>query len=149
MEVILLKQIRNLGALGDQIKVKAGFARNYLIPYGKAVFANAENKAKFEAHHAELEKTQQDMLEKARSRAEKMESVTIQIVRKVSEEGTLFGSVGTRDVVEAMAQIGFEISKAEIQLPRGPIKEVGDHELLVSLHPEINVKIIVSVIGEN
>ena len=149
MEVILLEQIRNFGALGDQIKVKAGFARNYLIPYGKAVIANAENKAKFEAHHAELEKTQQDMLEKARSRAEKMESVTIQIVRKVSEEGTLFGSVGTRDVVEAMAQIGFEISKAEIQLPRGPIKEVGDHELVVSLHPDINVKIIVSVIGEN
>lgn len=149
MEVILLEQIRNLGALGDQIKVKAGFARNYLIPYGKAVFANAENKAKFEAHHAELEKTQHDMLENARNRAEKMESVTLQIVRKVSEEGTLFGSVGTRDVVEAMAQIGFEISKAEIQLPRGPIKEVGDHELVVSLHPEINVKIIVSVIGEN
>jgi large subunit ribosomal protein L9 len=149
MDIILLEKIRNWGALGDQIKVKAGFARNYLIPYGKAVAANAENKAAFETRRADLEKSQHDALEKARSRAEKMEGVTVQIVRKVSEEGKLFGSVGTRDVVDALAQIGFEVLKSEIQLSRGPIKEVGDHELLVSLHPEINIKIIVSVIGES
>jgi large subunit ribosomal protein L9 len=113
------------------------------------VAANAENKAAFETRRADLEKSQHDALEKARSRAEKMEGVTVQIVRKVSEEGKLFGSVGTRDVVDALAQIGFEVLKSEIQLSRGPIKEVGDHELLVSLHPEINIKIIVSVIGES
>ena len=148
MDVILLEKIRNLGGLGDQIKVRAGFARNYLIPYGKAVVANAENKAKFEARRAELEKAQQDSLEKARSRAEKMGGATVQILRKVSEEGKLFGSVGTRDVVEAMAQIGFDVSKSEVQLPHGPIKEVGDHELSLNLHPEISVKIIASVVGE-
>ena len=148
MEVILLEKIRNLGGLGEQIKVRAGFARNYLIPYGKAVVANAENKAKFEARRAELEKAQHDALDTARSRAEKMAGATVQILRKVSEEGKLFGSVGTRDIVEAMAQIGFEISKAEVQLPHGPIKEVGDHELNLTLHPEINVKIIASVVGE-
>ena len=148
MEVILLDKVRNLGELGDQVKVKAGFARNYLIPYGKAVIANAENKAKFQAQRAELEKTQGEAVEKARTRAEQMNGVTVQIVRKVGEEGKLFGSVSPRDISDAMREAGFELAKSEIHLSQGPLKEIGDHEVAVSLHPEVNIQIIVSVMGE-
>lgn len=148
MEVILLEKVRNLGNLGEQVKVKSGFARNFLIPYGKAVTANEENRAKFEARRAELEKVQTDALGKAQSRAEKMTGYTVQVVRKLSEEGKLFGSVGIRDICEAMAQAGFELAKSEIHLDRGPMKEIGDHEISVLLHPEVNFKLIVSVIGE-
>jgi large subunit ribosomal protein L9 len=148
MEVILLEKVRNLGNLGDQVKVKSGFARNYLIPYGKAVTANEANRAKFEAQRAELEKAQADALGKAQARAEKMTGYTVQIVRKVSEEGKLFGSVGIRDICDAMEQAGFELERSEIHLDRGPLKEIGDHEISVSLHPEVNFKLIVSVIGE-
>ena len=148
MEVILLEKIRNLGALGDQVKVRAGFARNYLIPYGKAVVATADNKAKFEARRAELEKAQADLMGKARARATEMEGATVQIVRKVSEDGTMFGSVGTRDIADAMQQAGFELAKSEIHLSAGPLKTIGDHEVAVSLHPEVNIKIIVSVVAE-
>lgn len=148
MEVILLEKVRNLGNLGEQVKVKSGFARNYLIPYGKAVTANEANRAKFEAQRAELEKAQADALGKAQARAEKMTGYTVQIVRKVSEEGKLFGSVGIRDICDAMKQAGFELERSEIHLDRGPLKEIGDHEISVSLHPEVNFKLIVSVIGE-
>ena len=148
MEVILLEKVRNLGNLGEQVKVKAGFARNYLIPYGKAVTANEANRARFEAQRAELEKTQADALGKAQARAEKMTGFTVQVVRKVSEEGKLFGSVGIRDICDAMQQAGFELARPEIHLDRGPLKEIGDHEISVSLHPEVNFKLIVSVIGE-
>jgi large subunit ribosomal protein L9 len=148
MEVILLEKVRNLGNLGDQVKVKSGFARNYLIPYGKAVTANEANRAKFEAQRAELEKVQADALGKAQARAEKMTGYTVQIVRKVSEEGKLFGSVGIRDICDAMEQAGFELERSEVHLDRGPMKEIGDHEISVSLHPEVNFKLIVSVIGE-
>ena len=148
MEVILLEKVRNLGNLGEQVKVKSGFARNYLIPYGKAVTANEENRAKFETRRAELEKAQTDALGKAQTRAEKMTGYTVQVVRKVSEEGKLFGSVGIRDICDAMQQAGFELARPEIHLDRGPLKEIGDHEISVSLHPEVNFKLIVSVIGE-
>lgn len=148
MEVILLEKVRNLGKLGEQVKVKSGFARNYLIPYGKAVTANEENRAKFEAQRAELEQAQADALGKAQIRAEKMSGFTVQVVRKVSEEGKLFGSVGIRDICDAMEQAGFELARSEIHLDRGPLKEIGDHEVSVSLHPEVNFKLIVSVIGE-
>lgn len=148
MEVILLEKLRNLGNLGEQVKVKSGFARNYLIPYGKAVTANDENRAKFEAQRAELEKAQTDALGKAQARATSLAGVTLQIVRKVSEEGKLFGSVGIRDICEAMQQAGFELTRSEVHLDHGSLKEVGDHEISVSLHPEVNFKIIVSVVGE-
>lgn len=148
MEVILLDKVRNLGGLGDQVKVKAGFARNYLVPYGKAVIANAENKAKFEARRAELEKVQTDILDKARARAKRIDGMTVQIVRKLHEDGKMFGSVGNKDICEAVAAAGFELAKSEIHLSQGPLKEIGDHEIAVSLHPEVNIKIIVSVVGE-
>jgi large subunit ribosomal protein L9 len=148
MEVILLEKVRNLGSLGEQVKVKSGFARNYLIPYGKAVTANDENRAKFEAQRAKLEMAQADVLGKAQARAKNMSGVTLQIVRKVSEEGKLFGSVGNRDICEAMQQAGFEIVKSEVHLDGGPLKDIGDHEVSVLLHPEVSFKIIVSVVGE-
>jgi large subunit ribosomal protein L9 len=148
MEVILLEKVRNLGALGDQVKVKSGFARNFLIPYGKAVLANADNKAKFDARRAELEKVQGAALAAAQARAEKLNGATVQIARKLSEEGKLFGSVGIKDIVEALHAAGFEVAKSELHLSAGPFKDIGDHEVAVSLHPEVNIKIIVSVVGE-
>jgi large subunit ribosomal protein L9 len=149
MEVILLEKIQNVGELGEQVKVRSGFGRNYLIPYGKAVIASTENMAKFEAQRAEFERQQADTLAAAQARADKVQGATIQIVRKLSEEGKLFGSVSTKDIADALKETGFEISKSEIQLPKGPIKETGDHDIPISLHPELKVKIIVSVVGES
>ena len=149
MNVILLEKVRNLGALGDQVKVKAGFARNYLIPYGKAVTATAENRAMFEARRAELERAQNKSLGSARERAQKLNGFTVQIVRKVAEDGTMYGSFSNRDIAEAVVQAGFELERSEVVLSSGPLKTVGDHEIPVNLHPEVSVKIIVSVIGES
>ena len=148
MEIILLEKVSNLGDLGDQVNVKPGYGRNYLIPSGKAVTANAKNKAIFEVRRAELEKAQAATLGVARARGEKMAGATVQITRKVGEEGKLFGSVTTGDIADAMTEAGFALTKAEIHLSQGPIKEIGDHEIGVSLHAEVHIKIIVSVIGE-
>jgi large subunit ribosomal protein L9 len=148
MQVILLEKVRNLGNLGDEVKVRSGYGRNFLIPHGKAVIANARNKAEFEARRAELEKHQADDLSQAQVRAEKMSGATVQIVAKAGEEGKLFGSIGTADIAEAMTQAGFPLERAEIHLPSGPIKQIGDFEVPVSLHAEVNFKIIVSVIAE-
>jgi large subunit ribosomal protein L9 len=149
MEVILLEKIRNLGALGDQVRVKPGFARNFLIPYGKAVVATPENKEKFEARRAELEAAQADALGKAKARGDKMNGFTVQIVRKVAEDGTMYGSVTNRDIAEAVTQAGFELSRSEVQLPQGPLKTIGDHKIAIALHPEVTAEIIVSVVGES
>lgn len=149
MEVILLEKIRNLGALGEQVKVRAGFARNYLIPYRKAVTATAENRARFEAQRAELERRQNESLGRARSRAEQLNGFTVQIVRKVAEDGTMYGSVTNRDIAEAVHQAGFELERSEVILPQGPLKTVGDHEIELALHPEVEAKLIVSVVGES
>lgn len=148
MQLILLEKVRNLGDLGDLVNVKTGYGRNFLIPHGKAVLANAANKAAFEARRAELEKTQQVALNNAKARAAKLDGLTVQITGKVGEEGRLFGSVGTVDIAEAVVKLGFDIDRAEIHLPNGPLKMVGDFDIPVSLHAEVNIKIIVSVIGE-
>lgn len=148
MNVILLEKIRNLGDLGQEVKVKPGYARNFLLPYGKAVAANEENRAKFEARRAELEKTQADALSAAQARAEKMDGATVQIAAKAGEEGKLFGSVGAKEITDALTAAGFEAERAEVLLPEGPIKEVGDREVTLALHPEVNARIIVSVVAE-
>lgn len=148
MEIILLEKVRNLGNLGDQVNVKSGYGRNFLLPHGKAVIANATNKAAFEMRRAELEKNQMASLEQAKARAAKLDGLTVQITGKVGEEGKLFGSVGTADIAEAIAKLGFELDRSEIHLSAGPLKNVGDFEIPVSLHAEVNIKIIVSVIGE-
>ena len=148
MDVILLEKIRHLGDLGDQVTVRPGYGRNFLIPAGKAVRATAENKARFEVQRAELEKSQAAALAKAQGRAEQLTGATVRIARKAGEEGKLFGSVGTGDIAEAATAAGFALTKAEIHLSAGPLKEIGDHEIAVSLHPEVHTKIIVSVVAE-
>ena len=149
MQVILLEEVQNLGNLGDEVKVKSGYARNYLIPYGRAVIANRENRAVFEARRAELERVHADALAKARARADKLAGASVQLSRRVSEEGKLFGSVSTRDIVEAMEAAGHDLQKSEIHLSAGPLKEVGDHEIAVTLHPEVDITITVSIVGED
>lgn len=148
MQVILLEEVQNLGNLGEEVRVKPGYARNYLLPYGKAVIANEQNRATLEARRTDLEKMHTGVLAKAQERARLMEGATVQISRKVGEEGQLFGSVTTLDIVDAMAQAGVELEKSEIHLSTGPIKEIGDHEIAVSLHPEVHVKITVLVVEE-
>lgn len=148
MEVILLEKVRNLGNLGDQVRVRSGYGRNFLIPQGKAAIANAANKAQFEVRRAELEKVQAGMLGEAKARAEKMNGASVKITAKAGEEGKLFGSIGTADIAEAMTQAGFALERAEIHLPAGPLKQIGDFEIPVSLHAEVNLKITVSVVAE-
>lgn len=148
MEVILLEKIHNLGVLGDQVKVKPGFGRNYLIPQGKAVPATADNVAKFEARRAELEKAQAEQLAAAQQRAEKLNGLKLTIPRKAAEEGKLYGSVATADIVEAAEATGAELAKHELHMPEGPIRAIGDYELHVSLHADVECTITVSVIAE-
>ncbi len=148
MNVILLEKVRNLGNLGDQVRVRSGYGRNFLIPQGKAAIANEANKAQFEARRAELEKAQATMLEKSKARGEKMAGTTLKITAKAGDEGKLFGSIGTADIAEAMTQAGFPVERAELHLPNGPLKQIGDFEIPVSLHAEVNFKITVSVVAE-
>jgi len=148
MEVILMEKLPNLGALGDVVKVKQGYARNYLIPHGKAKRATPDNVAAFELRRAELEKAQADALGKAQQRAEKLNGATVQIARKAGVDGRLFGSVTNADIAEALTAQGFEIAKAEIRMPAGPLKAVGDFPLSLALHPDVITTITVSVLGE-
>lgn len=148
MNVILLEKVRNLGDLGDQVRVRSGYGRNFLIPQGKAAIANEANKAQFEARRAELEKNQADILVKAKARGEKMAGAKVEIQSKAGDEGKLFGSIGTADIAEAMTTAGHPLERAEIHLPNGPLKQIGDFEIPVSLHAEVNFKITVSVVVE-
>jgi large subunit ribosomal protein L9 len=148
MEVILLERVQNLGDLGDLVKVRPGYARNYLIPLGKATAATAENKARFEQHRLELQKAAEDKLTRARARAEQMTGVTVTIARKAGEEGRLFGSVGPADISEAVKALGFDLARSEIHLSEGPLKVIGTHAVSVSLHPEVHFKISVDVVVE-
>ncbi|NOY17440.1 MAG: 50S ribosomal protein L9 [Gammaproteobacteria bacterium] len=149
MEVILLEKIRNLGDLGAQVSVKPGYGRNYLIPKGKAVRATKENKEIFESRRTELEANAMDALGKAEARATELENVAIEIARRASEEGKLFGSVTISDIIEAVNVIGKELDKVEVNLPEGAIKVVGEHTVDISLHPEVNLSLKVTVISES
>ncbi len=150
MEVILLTKVENLGDIGDKVKVKNGFGRNFLIPTGKATAATAENIAAFEARRAELEKQAAEALAAATARAEQLTALggTIEITAKVGTEGRLFGSVGTVDIADAMAAKGVSVERHEVRLPHGPIREVGEHEIVFHLHSDVNVDYKVIVIGE-
>ncbi|MCG8380381.1 MAG: 50S ribosomal protein L9 [Proteobacteria bacterium] len=148
MDVILLEKVHRLGDLGDQVKVKPGFGRNYLIPSGKAVSATPENIARFDARRAELEKQQQEALIKANERAEKLNDLGVSVARKAGAEGKLFGSVGTIDIAEAVSNSGVELAKHEIRLPEGPIRTIGEHELTVQLHADVAATIKVNVVPE-
>ena len=147
MNVILLDQIHRLGKLGDKVSVKAGYGRNYLIPQGKAVPANAANIALFEARRAELEKELAIKLEATKKRAAVLESLAITIPMLASEEGKLFGSVGVTELVEVIKSSGGEVAKQEVQLPNGPIREIGEHMVELHLHHgDVIAKVKVSVV---
>lgn len=148
MEVILLERVRNLGHLGETVNVKAGYARNYLLPYGKAVVANKANIAYFEQRRAELEKTAADLLGKANARAKQMEGLSIVITRKASEEGKLFGSVTVHDIMDAISAQNIEIEKRELNLVEGPIRSVGQFPLEVHLHSDVIVGLTITVEAE-
>ena len=149
MEVILLEKIRNVGALGEMVKVKAGFARNYLLPQKKAVTANDANRAKFESQRADLEKRDADLLKAAQQRAEKIAGAgVVTLHAKVAEEGKLYGSVGVHEVAEAMKKAGIEIHKSELKMPAGPIRHVGEYEIHLFLHSDVTATIKVVVVPE-
>ena len=148
MQIILLEKVVNLGGLGDIVKVKAGFARNYLIPHGKAKRATPGNVAEFEQRRTELEQAQADALAKAQEKAAKLDGLMLQITQKAGVDGKLFGSVTNVDVSEALKVQGFDIPKAAIRMPQGPLKTVGDHPLKIALHADVVVTVTVSVLGE-
>jgi large subunit ribosomal protein L9 len=148
MEVILLEKIANLGELGQVVKVKDGYARNFLIPQGKAKRATEENRKAFEARRAELEQTQAAALAKAQERAGKLDGLTLQITQKAGPDGRLFGSVTNYDIVEALKKQGHEVERAQIRMPQGPLKQVGDFPIQIALHTDVAVTIKVSVLGE-
>lgn len=148
MQVILLEKVANLGQLGDVVRVKDGFARNYLIPQGKARRATPENLAEFEKRRAELEKVQAEALAAAQEKASRLDGLTMQIPQKAGVDGKLFGSVTNFDIAEALGKQGFEVSKSSIRMPQGPLKNVGEHALKVALHTDILVTVNVSVIPE-
>lgn len=149
MEVILLQNIGNLGSLGDQVNVKAGYGRNFLIPQGKAVPATKVNIAEFEARRAELEAAAKATLAEAEKRAEAINALeVITIGAHAGDEGKLFGSVGTRDIAEAITAAGVAVEKAEVRLPEGALREVGEYEVAVQVHGDVTALINLAVVAE-
>lgn len=149
MEVILLQKIGNLGNLGDKVAVKPGYARNYLIPQGKAALATAAKLAEFEQRRAELEKHALDALSAAQARAAAIGQLNITIAQKAGEEGKLFGSVGVKDIVDAVAKAGIAINKQDVRLPNGQaIRQVGDYEIQIHLHTDVNATLPLKIAAE-
>ena len=148
MQIILMEKLANLGQLGDVVKVKDGFARNYLIPQGKAKRATQANLAEFEKRRAELEKAQAESLTQAQERGAKLDGLMVQISRKAGVVGKLFGSVTNIDIAEALKAQGFDVPRSAIRMPLGPIKQIGDQTLSIALHTDVVVSIKVSVLGE-
>ena len=148
MQVILMEKVINLGALGDVVKVKDGYARNFLIPAGKAKRATAENLAAFEVRRGDLEQAEKEALAKAQEAGAKIDGLTVQITRKAGVDGRLFGSVTTYDLVEALQAQGFVVERSAIRLPQGPLKQIGDYPLAIALHSDVVTHITVSVLGE-
>ena len=148
MQVILMEKVANLGELGDVVKVKDGYARNFLIPEGKAKRATPDNLKMFEAKRAELEKAQAEVLAKAKERGAKLEGLTVQITQKAGPYGRLFGSVTNYDIVEELKKQGHEVERANIRMPQGPLKQVGEYPLQIGLHTDVTVTVKVAVLGE-
>lgn len=148
MEIILLDKVENLGDIGDKVKVKAGYARNYLLPQGKAAAATAENLKKLEERRAELEKAAAEELAAAKARAGTMDDLRLEITAKAGTEGKLFGSIGPVDIAEAAAARGIEIERSEIRMAEGPIRVAGEHSIDIHLHSDITVPVTVVVEGE-
>jgi large subunit ribosomal protein L9 len=148
MEVILLQKIANLGNMGDRVKVKSGFGRNYLLPQGKATLATPEHIARFEARRAELEKAAHEHLSSAEQRAAALREFKLVIRAKAGTEGKLFGSIGTADIAEAATKAGINIERSEVRLPNGALRTVGDHAVLLHLHADIDVPLAVTIVAE-
>ena len=148
MKIILLDKIQRLGEIGDVVEVNSGYARNFLIPQKKAAFASEKNVAEVEAKKDELAAASADQLTRAQARSEEIEGSVCEITVPVTEEGALYGSVGTREISEAFTSINIDIDKSEVQLPEGPIKEIGDHSITISVHPEVSASVIVKVLAE-
>ena len=148
MQVILLEAVENLGKLGDTVKVKPGYARNYLLPQGKAMPATKENLAEIEAHRAELERQEAEALAMAKARAEELEGREVVVVRKAGDEGKLFGSVGPADIAEALAKQGAEVERQEIRLPVDTIRQTGVYSIGVHLHAEVETTVTLRVVAD-
>lgn len=148
MKVILLDSVENLGDIGDLVKVKAGYGRNYLLPVGKAALATPDNIAEFESRRAELERAAAEELAAARSRAELIRGMTLVVPANVGPEGKLYGSVGPVDIADAFEKVGVEVARSEVRMPEGPIHEPGDFTIGVHLHSEVNVDIELKVVPE-
>jgi large subunit ribosomal protein L9 len=148
VEVILLEKIENLGNIGSVVKVKPGYGRNYLLPEGKATLATAENRARFETMRADLERKAGDALAVAQTRAQQLAGVQLNLSAKAGTEGKLFGSIGTIDIAEACTRAGVEVDRSEVRLPGGPIRVLGEHQVEVHLHSDVNVPLTVTVLPE-
>ena len=148
MKIILLDKIQRLGEIGDIVEVNSGYARNFLIPQKKAAFASKRNIAEVESKKDELAAMSEDILIQAQSRAKDIEVKECEIIVPVTEEGALYGSVGTREISEAFSLNNASIDKSEVQLPDGPIKEVGDHNIVISVHPQVTVEVLIKVSPE-
>ena len=149
MEVILLENIENLGSVGDKVSVKSGYARNYLVPQGKAKMATAENLAEFEARRAELEKAAAEAQATAESRKQAIEAMgAIEITARVGSEGKLFGSVGVADICDAIASLGGDVQRSEVRMPEGALRVTGEHVIDIHLYTDIDTQVTVNIIGE-
>lgn len=148
MQVILLERVQNLGELGDSVKVKPGYARNYLIPQGRAMIATAENLAEFEARRVELERQEAEALAAVQARAEALKGTEVTLARKTGEEGKLFGSVGPQDVADALTQAGTPVARHEVRLLNDTLRQVGDYEVGVHLHADVEASITVHIVAE-
>jgi large subunit ribosomal protein L9 len=148
MEIILLQKVANLGQIGDRVKVKPGYARNYLVPTGRATVATPANIAKFEAQRAELEAKAHEELSAAQTRAAKLENFKLELKAKAGTEGKLFGSIGTSDIAEAAVKAGQPVSRSEVRMPNGPIRTTGEHHVQVHLHTDVDVTLTVNIVAE-
>ena len=149
MEVILLENIENLGSVGDKVSVKSGFARNYLVPQGKAKMATAENLAEFEARRAELEKAAAEAKATAESRKQAIEAMgVVEITARVGSEGKLFGSIGVADICDAIESMGGDVQKSEVRMPEGALRVTGEHVVDIHLYTDIDTQVTVNIIGE-
>jgi large subunit ribosomal protein L9 len=148
MELILLQKVANLGNIGDRVKVKSGYGRNFLLPKGKATLATAENIARFDARRAELERVAHDDLHRAQQRAAAIKDFKLSIIAKAGSEGKLFGSVGTADIAEAATAAGHSLARSEVRLPGGPLRAVGEHVVQLHLHADVEVELPVIIVAE-
>ncbi len=148
MDVILLTKVANLGNIGDRVKVKSGYGRNFLLPKGKATLATPDNVKKFEARRAELEKLAREQLQDAEKRAAAFKDYKLEITAKAGTEGKLFGSIGTADIAEAATKAGHKLARAEVRLPTGPLRTVGEHVVAVHLHTDIDIQLPVVITAE-